>query len=195
MSKNRIGELRKKRGMGQKELAEKIETSQQAISLYERGDREPKLETWQKLAKFFDVPVTYLMGISDINNLDIYDNFDDWLNTVAIKKSDSTGAIVPRKELKAYVNELTLKEFESLLKSSVYGNEKELEELREKLSSVSEMKHINSFTRHSFTLALKAKTGDSRAQQAYKEISKIINSYYGYNVEEDMYVFKGKDNK
>ena len=43
MSKNRIEELRKKRGMGQKELAEKIETSQQAISLYERGDRQHNL--------------------------------------------------------------------------------------------------------------------------------------------------------
>lgn len=67
MSKNRIEELRKKRGMGQKELAEKIETSQQAISLYERGDREPKLETWKRLADYFDVSVPYLQGYAEIN--------------------------------------------------------------------------------------------------------------------------------
>lgn len=81
MSKNRIEELRKKRGMGQKELAEKIETSQQAISLYERGDREPKLETWQKLAKFFDVSVPYLQGI----------DIDEYIDKVEINKLSNLG--------------------------------------------------------------------------------------------------------
>lgn len=77
MSKNRIEELRKKRGMGQKELAEKIETSQQAISLYERGDREPKLETWQKLASFFGVSVSYLQGIEAYSENDIFKIMQD----------------------------------------------------------------------------------------------------------------------
>lgn len=77
MSKNRIEELRKKRGMGQKELAEKIETSQQAISLYERGDREPKLETWQKLASFFGVSVPYLQGIEAYSENDIFKIMQD----------------------------------------------------------------------------------------------------------------------
>ena len=77
MSKNRIEELRKKRGMGQKELAEKIETPQQAISLYERGDREPKLETWQKLANFFGVSVPYLQGIEAYSENDIFKIMQD----------------------------------------------------------------------------------------------------------------------
>lgn len=79
MNKNRIEELRKKRGMGQKELAEKIETSQQAISLYERGDREPKLETWQKLANFFNVPIPYIQGIT-ISENDAVNMLVGWLN-------------------------------------------------------------------------------------------------------------------
>lgn len=61
---NRIKELREKKGLSQEELAKKLNISQQAISLYEKGDREPKLETWQKLADFFNVPVDYLLGIS-----------------------------------------------------------------------------------------------------------------------------------
>ncbi len=32
------------------------------LSQYETGKREPKLETWKKLADFFDVPVSYLQG-------------------------------------------------------------------------------------------------------------------------------------
>ena len=60
---NRIKELRERKGIGQKELAEKIKVTQQTISLYETGSREPRLKTWQKLADFFGVSVPYLQGI------------------------------------------------------------------------------------------------------------------------------------
>ncbi|AXQ19354.1 XRE family transcriptional regulator [Lactobacillus johnsonii] len=61
---NRIKEIRQEKKLSQKDLAKKLNISQQAISLYEKGDRELKLETWQKLADFFNVPVDYLLGIS-----------------------------------------------------------------------------------------------------------------------------------
>lgn len=71
---NRLKEIRKERNLTQKEFAEKLNISQQAISQYENGDREPKLETWQKLADFLDVPVDYLLGISkDSSTLTIDD--------------------------------------------------------------------------------------------------------------------------
>lgn len=60
--KNRIAELRKKKKVSQASVAEALGITRQAISLYERGEHEPKLETWQKLAKFFDAPVPYLQG-------------------------------------------------------------------------------------------------------------------------------------
>ena len=59
---NRIKEILQEKKLSQKDLAKKLNISQQAISLYEKGDREPKLETWQKLADFFDVPISYLQG-------------------------------------------------------------------------------------------------------------------------------------
>lgn len=62
--KNRLKELRHEKKLSQKDLAKKLNISQQAISLYEKGDREPKIDTWQKLADFFKVPTEYLYSYS-----------------------------------------------------------------------------------------------------------------------------------
>lgn len=63
---NRIKEIRQEKKLSQKDLAKKLNISQQAISLYEKGDRELKLETWQKLADYFNVSVPYLQGLDEI---------------------------------------------------------------------------------------------------------------------------------
>ncbi len=59
---NRIAELRKEKGLTLQQVADAIGVGNNTISRYETGKREPKLETWLKLADFFDVPVTYLQG-------------------------------------------------------------------------------------------------------------------------------------
>ena len=60
--KNRIAELRKNKKASQEDVAKALGITRQAISLYERGEHEPKLETWQRLADYFHVPVSYLKG-------------------------------------------------------------------------------------------------------------------------------------
>lgn len=62
---NRIAELRKDRGLTIQQVADGIGVSNGTISRYEKGTREPKLETWVKLADFFGVSVSYLQGISE----------------------------------------------------------------------------------------------------------------------------------
>ena len=66
---NRIKEIRQEKNLSQTDIAKALGVTRQAISLYEKGDREPKLETWQKLADFFGVSVPYLQGISDLKGL------------------------------------------------------------------------------------------------------------------------------
>lgn len=61
---NRLKEIRQEKNLSQADIAKALGVTRQAISLYEKGDRELKLETWQKLADFFNVPVDYLLGIS-----------------------------------------------------------------------------------------------------------------------------------
>lgn len=59
---NRLKELRTKKHLTLKELGEQLGMPNNTLSQYETGKREPKLETWQKLADFFDVPTSYLQG-------------------------------------------------------------------------------------------------------------------------------------
>lgn len=77
---NRIKELRQAKGLSLRDMSEKINMSYITISQYERGKREPKLETWQKLADFFGVSVPYLQGISKVKDVDAFDDFKSFLD-------------------------------------------------------------------------------------------------------------------
>lgn len=68
--KNRIKELREKNSLTLRGLGKEINMSSSRISQYETGKREPKLETWQKLADFFDVSIPYLQGIDHLQDID-----------------------------------------------------------------------------------------------------------------------------
>lgn len=67
---NRIRELRAEKNISQVRLAVVIGVTSDAVGKYERGDREPKLETWQKLAEYFGVSVGYLQGIEEKSQTD-----------------------------------------------------------------------------------------------------------------------------
>lgn len=69
---NKIKELRVKQELTQKQFSEQIHIPVTTLAQYERGEREPKLETWQKLADFFNVPVPYIQGIQKFKNVDEY---------------------------------------------------------------------------------------------------------------------------
>lgn len=65
---NRLRELREEKGLTLKELVDDLKKvdlkiSSDTLAKYERGDREPKLERWQKLADYYDVPIPYLQGL------------------------------------------------------------------------------------------------------------------------------------
>lgn len=66
---NRIAELRKARGLTLKQLGDAVGLKDNTISQYETGKREPKLETWRKLADALNVSVPYLQGMIDTDFL------------------------------------------------------------------------------------------------------------------------------
>ena len=62
----RIRELREARGWNQKDLADQISSTRQAVGHYETGRRSPDLETLGKLCDVFGVTADYLLGRSDM---------------------------------------------------------------------------------------------------------------------------------
>lgn len=61
----RLKELRKKKRLSQLALAMKLNTSQNTISRYETGEREPGIEELVRIADFFQVSVDYLLERTD----------------------------------------------------------------------------------------------------------------------------------
>lgn len=59
---NRVKELRLAKSLSQEQLAEKIGLTKQAISQYERGDRNPSMAVLGALCDFFNVSSDYLLG-------------------------------------------------------------------------------------------------------------------------------------
>lgn len=58
----RLKQLRNSAGLTQKELANKMNISSSAVSMYEAGRRDPDTETLVKFSKVFNVTTDYLLG-------------------------------------------------------------------------------------------------------------------------------------
>lgn len=59
---NVLRKLRKEQHKTQTEVAKAINITQRAYSFYEKGDREPSIDTLINMAKYFNVPLDILVG-------------------------------------------------------------------------------------------------------------------------------------
>lgn len=59
---NKIRELRNQKGIKQADLAKDINVSQAALSGYETGKYEADINTYRRIADYFDVTLDYLLG-------------------------------------------------------------------------------------------------------------------------------------
>lgn len=66
--KNRLEEFRKKAGITQEELADKLEVSRQTIGSLESGRYNPSIQLAFKIAHFFGVAVEELFLYGEGNN-------------------------------------------------------------------------------------------------------------------------------
>lgn len=60
--KEMCADLRKKAGLSQNDLAEKVHVTRQAVSRWERGETVPEIETLKALSDLFSVSINTLLG-------------------------------------------------------------------------------------------------------------------------------------
>ena len=65
-----LKKLRIDNNLTQDELAKKINSSRSNIANYENGKNKPSVEVLEKIAELFSVSTDYLLGKSDIRNLE-----------------------------------------------------------------------------------------------------------------------------
>lgn len=61
-----LKEARLKKGVSQKEVAEKIGVAKSTYSLYESGNREPNVQTIKKIADTLNVSTDTLLGLDEV---------------------------------------------------------------------------------------------------------------------------------
>ena len=72
----RLKELRKKKGISQLRLATELSTTQNTISRYETGEREPGIAELTKIADYFNVSVDFLIANDSVSTpLDLGSSF------------------------------------------------------------------------------------------------------------------------
>lgn len=68
--KDRIRELRKKKGISQTQLGQEIGVSSKSISMIENGQNKPTVQQIEALSKFFGVTTDYLLfGIESTKDI------------------------------------------------------------------------------------------------------------------------------
>ena len=84
MLPERLKSLRKKAGLTQKQIAEKLQVGQNSYSNWEKGKRTPIQPTIEKLAEILNTSTDYLLGKTDIPDLDLEIDIDNAIdNSVA----------------------------------------------------------------------------------------------------------------
>lgn len=183
---NRLKELRINHGYTLDDIESKTGIKRGTYSNYENHNTEPKLETWQKLAKLFDVSVPYLQGESNIKDPSVYEDLKKWHNS--IRNYETHKGEVPFSEFVALGEGINLSIFknledlifseEGLFKFHSVSNKRD-KDCKELAQSVdySQMDEINFNVFEVFKLALLAKSKDKkykRDKEAYEKINKII---------------------
>jgi transcriptional regulator with XRE-family HTH domain len=77
MFSKRLKELRDEKGISQKDLAEAVNLSQQAIAKYETDTATPNPDTLAAIANYFNVSIDYLVCNSDIKKAPATNDSDE----------------------------------------------------------------------------------------------------------------------
>lgn len=165
MFKERLKELRKSKGLSQKQLAEKTGISVHTINSYESGRRDPNTKNLQILQDFFQVSQGFLLGdlksddffkdqeVIDLNldtvltqisilkqNMKISESYQNRVATLFLLKSLN---YINNEMLCRTTNSLNEKDINSLFNALTLLNDKGL---KEAIKRIQELTYITTYT-------------------------------------------------
>lgn len=88
----RLRELRQSRHLSQQALADYLKISKSSVNMYERGEREPGLDTLEAIADFFNVDIDYLTGKT--SEIKVFDDWNKTHNTNKLSQASSAYSAV-----------------------------------------------------------------------------------------------------
>ncbi|MDO4200240.1 MAG: helix-turn-helix transcriptional regulator [Clostridia bacterium] len=88
----KLKELRKKSGLTQAQLADKLEISASAVGMYEQGRREPDNKTLSKICRILDASGDYVLDLDEVSQMhsqkaDIYNVISDFIKNLENEKN------------------------------------------------------------------------------------------------------------
>lgn len=175
-SPNRIKQLRLEQHKTQKEVGKAVGLSDRAIAHYEKGIREPKLETWLKLADFFNVPAPYLQGLSDVKETTPKERLYKYLDTLG----DGQSLDINNLDLDIYLHDDWLKKYFEF--SKIYLDKERDAPLIDMQNSIKNRKafeHFSVILRELLEVFLNAVTNhDKFSHEFYNELNGLVRNYY-----------------
>lgn len=184
---NRIKQLREEKGISQSDVANAVGITRQAVSLYEQGKREPKLEIWQKLAEFFGVTVPYLQGVSLIQSRSDELGFLNWIDTMSSYNNGFSDyerygdlTLDEEKTLFTFANigrAIVNTESNSMLEDQKRKYDALFEDVSEKLP-IDRKKEIDNEITALYLLYLDKANNSPEAKNVIQEISKLVDGYF-----------------
>ena len=123
----RLKQMREKKAVSQKEVAEAIGVKAQTISGYESGRTKPPLDLAAKLAKYFGASLDWLCGIEDngtLTNRKVLEMIGVLSSAAEIRMERHSSALIIFVDSKKLIKYLSEKDrMENLLKEGVIDKE------------------------------------------------------------------------
>ncbi|MBE5910920.1 helix-turn-helix domain-containing protein [Pseudobutyrivibrio sp.] len=110
--KERIKDLRLKKGFSQQRLADLLEVNKQTISQYERGVRFPTKENLEALCDAFNVTSDYLIGREDVSPVLLT---GDELALIDMIRNTDSAISVPLARKISLLNEAQLEQLSAMI--------------------------------------------------------------------------------
>lgn len=177
--KNRLKKLRIEKGLTLDDIQKQTGINRATYNNYESGKTEPKLETWMNLSSFFNVPLAYLQGRSDVK--DPISDRNKLVHDLTELNKEEFFKLLNQSFDVMYENNQVAEYFKisnAVLNDSNDPSYKYLKELESNITDISKLKTFVYLIDEILDMFLRANNKtDQDSVNAYKKLQKLVDEY------------------